>query len=56
MPPETDIDWVRAYNDLRWLLALQRAVATLGLSASLAALLTELYDPQSDREHQQRHG
>lgn len=37
------IDWAAAYNDLRWLLTLQRVAIALNLSKPLQQLLVDLY-------------
>jgi hypothetical protein len=37
------VDWVAAYNDLRWLLMLERASRDLTLSPALTQLLADLY-------------
>ena len=43
------IDWVAAYNDLRWLLTLQRMSIALNLNKPLQQLLTDLYAQQAGR-------
>ncbi|HET7640069.1 MAG TPA: hypothetical protein VFK47_15185 [Ktedonobacteraceae bacterium] len=47
------IDWVRAYNDLHWLLTLQRASRDLGLSAAQEQLLIDLYGRSDERTSSQ---
>lgn len=43
------IDWVAVYNDLHWLLEIQRASRSLGLSAEQEQLLIDLYGRQDQR-------
>jgi hypothetical protein len=51
MPRATnaEVDWVAAYNDLHWLLTLERGARDLGLSESLTELLRDLYGRQDER-------
>ena len=42
------VDWVAAYNDLHYMLVLERAARTLGLSSELKALLLDLYGETKD--------
>jgi hypothetical protein len=44
-----EIDWVAAYNDLHWLLTVERAGRDLCLSKSLMHLLRDLYGRLDER-------
>lgn len=49
-PAPVEVDWVAAYNDLRWLLTLERAVVVLGLPRPCATLLRDLYGERVVRD------
>lgn len=48
-PTKAEVDWVAAYNDLHWLLTLERGARDLCLSESLTQLLRDLYGRPDER-------